>query len=354
VDGEDVTLRIGGRGFAGWLDVGITRAMDAAAGTFRLAVTDRWSGQDSAWPIRSGDACDVAIGADLIIRGYAELVRMRLESGSRSIEVQGRDRSCDLVDCSALHTPDEWRQLDLLALANVLGKPFNIITRAQVPVGEAFATVKLDQGETALEALQRHARLRQLLVMPDGLGGLLLTRAGADRAQVALVEGANLLQVEATRDDSERFSQYVVKGQTGYSDDTDGDTEAHVSARATDAGIARYRPLLMSCEGDSTSATVKARAIWEANVRLGRALQVNATVQGWRQSPTGPLWTPNLRVTVRAPSMRLDEELLIREVTFTRGSTGTTTQLALVPPQAFAVEPPPPPKRDQADELDLS
>ena len=72
--------------------------------------------------------------------------------------------------------------------------------------------------------------------------------------------------------------------------------------------------------------------------------------------PRGPLWAPNLRVSVRAASVRVDEELLVREVTFPRGSAGTTTQLGLVPPQPLAVEPPPPaPKRKSGDdELDLS
>jgi prophage tail gpP-like protein len=337
---DHVELLLGGLLYAGWTEVGITRAMDAAAGTFRLALTDRWVGRDEPWEITPGDACEVRVGGEIVISGYVDIVRSSFSASSHAIEVQGRDRSADLVDCTALHTPDEWRGIDLLGLANRLGKPFGVTARAEVPVGPAFAHVKLDQGEGALEALVRHARMRSLLVMPDGQGNILLTRAGQNRAEVTLAQGENLLEATGTLDWSQRFSDYVVKGQSGYrKEDSDAEREAHIQGQTKDAFVRRYRPLMLTTDADTSGATAQARAVWEANTRIGKSAAASCTVQGWRQRPGGPLWLPNLLVQVRAPWMRMGGQMLVREVTLARGNGGTTAQLEIVSPLTYSPEP---------------
>ncbi|MCY1561688.1 hypothetical protein D9M68_989840 [compost metagenome] len=43
---------------------------------------------------------------------------------------------------------------------------------------------------------------------------------------------------------------------------------------------------------------------------------------------------------VRSAWLRMDGDMIIRQATFERGESGTTTKLDLVSPQAFAPEPP--------------
>lgn len=337
---DSVELLVGGVRFDGWLEASVTRAMDAAAGSFSLSVTDRWSHADAPWRIVPGEACEIRIGGEVVITGYVDSVEASFASGSHSLSAQGRDRSADMVDCAAVHKPDTWKGLTLLQLAQTLAKPFGITVRAEVDVGAALPEVKLQHGETALEALVRHARMRKVLVMPDGRGGVLLTRTGVRHAAVELVQGRNLIEASGTLDFSERFSEYIVKGQSRSKANTDSDSEAHARARVTDAYIKRYRPLVIVASGEVTNATAKERATWEANTRLGKSAQASATVQGWRQTPGGALWEPNLLVMVRAPWLSLEGEMLVKEVTFTKGGGGTTTDLELVSPQAFEPEPP--------------
>ncbi|MDI9240733.1 hypothetical protein QLQ15_17660 [Lysobacter sp. LF1] len=339
--GDTVELLVGGLLYGGWKEVGITRAMDAAAGTFRLNLTDRWVGQEEAWEINAGDLCEVRIGGEAVISGYVDVVNLQFDAGQRAIDVQGRDRSADLIDCSAVHKPDQWRGIALLQLATVLGAPFGVSARAEVSVGAAFAQVKLDHGETAMEALVRHARMRGVLVMPDGRGGLLLTRAGEHRAAVALVQGTNILSASGKLDWSERFSEYLVKGQSTYrEEDSDAEREAHVSGQARDGFVTRYRPLILQADADVTPGAARDRAVWEANSRIGRSAEAGIVVQGWRQSAGGALWAPNQLVQVVAPWLRLAGDMLIRQVTFQLGPQGTTTELAVVSPQAYSPEPP--------------
>lgn len=336
----EVTLLVDGRLYGGWKQASVSRAMDAAAGTFNLTVTDRWEPDSEPWAIEPGDSCEVRVDGETVISGFVDLVRPSFSATDHSLQVQGRDRSGDLVDCSAVHDPDEWKRIGLLRLAEILAKPFGITVKAETDLGAPLDLVKLQHGETALEAINRHAKMRKVLLMPDGKGGLLLTRTGANRADVVLAQGENVLTASGTLDWSERFSEYIVKGQAGYQSNTDSETEAHASGRAQDAYVDRYRPLLLVADTETSSASAKDRAAWEANTRIGKSTPAQVTVQGWRQTEGGALWSPNLLVRARLPWLSMDGEMLIRAVTFDLDDGGTTTTLDLVSPQAYEPEPP--------------
>lgn len=348
---DDLELLVNGQIYAGWTSIGVTRAIDAASGAFTVDLTERWEGQEGAaaqvepWPILPGDQCTVKLGGTAMITGFVDIFRPSYDASSHSINVQGRDKTSDLIDCSAVHAPDQWANIDLLAFAQILAQPFGVtVTLDQgVDVGDKFALIKLQQGETAFEAISRYAKQRKMLCMPDGTGNLLLTRTGNLRAAVGLVQGSNIKGADGTIDHSQRFSVYTVKGQAPFSkDSTDGAAESHLKGGATDQAITRYRPLLIVAEAGGTPASVQERATWEANSRLGKSAVASITVMGWRQQGfTGPLWAPNLLVSIRSPWLRLDGEMLIRQCTFTRDPQGgTETVLEIISPQAFDPEPP--------------
>ncbi|MBO3274123.1 phage baseplate assembly protein [Pseudomonas schmalbachii] len=347
---DDLELLVNGRIYAGWTSIGVTMAIDAASGAFTVDLTERWEGQGSlaaqldAWPILPDDECEIRLGGESMISGYVNIFRPSFDVTSHAINVQGRDRTSDMIDCSAVHDPDQWTNLDLLQFAQILAKPFGVSVRVDqgVSVGDKFQTIKLQQGETAFEAISRYARQRKILCMPDGTGNLLLTRTGNTRAAAALVQGENIKGADGTIDHSQRFSEYIGKAQAAYSATTSGEGEAHLRASTTDSEIPRYRPLLIIAEAGGTPASVQERVNWEANSRLGQSAVASVAVFGWRQfGLTGDLWRPNLLVQVRSEWLRMDGEMLIRQVTFTRSpSDGTTTVLELISPQAFEPEPP--------------
>lgn len=337
---DDIELLVDGKVFSGWLSAGVSRAMDAAAGTYSLSVTDKWTENGERWELSPGDACEVRVGGEVLITGYIDIVRPGFSASDRRMEVQGRDKSADMVDCSAIHKPDHWKSIGLLQLAQILAKPFGITVKAETDLGAPLTQVKLQQGETALEAINRHAKMRKVLVMPDGKGGLLLTRTVTRKATVQLVEGRNLTEADGNLDWSERYSEYVVKGQSGYSAKTDGKAEAHAAATAKDPGVTRYRPLLVVNDGETNAATAKDRATWEANTRIGKSAGATVTVLGWRETEGGPLWQPNTLVLVESKTLRISGEMLIRQVTYTRDEQGTRAKLELVSPQTYESQPP--------------
>lgn len=344
---DEVSLLVNGRAYGGWTQVQVTRALDAIAGAFAISLTERWAGngriqqQVEPWPVRNGDSCQIRIGSDVIIDGYVDQFRPSFGPTDHTIEIQGRDKTADLVDCSAFHQPDQWKNLDLLQIAKILCDPFGISVRAEVPVGEKFPSIKLQQGETVFAALDRLGRFRKVILSPDLGGGVLITRAGRRRAATSLQQGVNIKSASGVLDDSQRFSLYVVKGQNVSASTDDAELEALAEARVTDLGINRYRPLVIMAETGANNASAKERAIWEANVRLGRGAQAQVSVRGWRQRQGGELWAPNILVPIKSSFLRMDGDMLIRQVTYRRTeSDGTVCDLDLVSPQAFSPEPP--------------
>jgi prophage tail gpP-like protein len=113
-----------------------------------------------------------------------------------------------------------------------------------------------------------------------------------------------------------------------------------VQASAKDVSVTRPgRVLLIRPDKGYNAAEAKRRADWEARIRAAKSEVVSVTVQGWRQ-PNGKLWRPNMLSWVQAPRMiGVDGDMLISQVEFSVGESGTITQLHLVRPDAFTPEP---------------
>src|SRR3546814_10159749 len=91
------------------------------------------------------------------------------------------------------------------------------------------------------------------------------------------LQGKNILVADGGHVLSERFSQYVLKGQASGDDEVNGRAASAPSAEAKDPAVTRYRPMLIIGEDQSDIASLKKRAEWEATTRAGRAQQARVT-----------------------------------------------------------------------------
>lgn len=341
---DPITLRINGVDWSYWKSVEITRQMDAIAGAFSISLADKWVNGAQAMPIAAGMECEVLIGQDPVIKGYIDKSTPSFSAQDHGIGITGRDKSADLVDCSAVHKPGHWLNQDALQLCTLLAAPFAVNVTAEGDVGAPFPSFKLEQGETAFEAMDRALKQRELLACPDGAGGLVLLKVGARENGAALVQGENILSASAGFDMTDRFSDYLVQGQQTGNDEVYGLAACAVHAENRDPAVLRYRPLLVRAETNVNPASAKQRAAWECTVRAARAVTVSVTVQGFRQggvgSASGPLWQINALTDVDIPFLRLSQQLIASKVTFRRdASSGSTTTLELKDPASFIPEP---------------
>lgn len=335
-----VTLKVAGQLFEGWTSVTVSKGIKNPAGAFSLEYAKRTDRAAPPASIPPGAACEVLIGGEAVITGWIDATNPAFDAASRSLRVEGRDKAGDLIDCSALNRPGIWKARTLIQIASDLVAPFGIAISARADVGPAFKSFAIQQGETVWEALERLARFRGLLAVSTPAGAVEFIRPGLTRAAFSLVQGEQLLAATAGHDVRDRFSRYVLKGQSAGDDEVNGAAAAGPSAEAADAAITRYRPMLIVAEEQATLASLRARAGWEASVRAAVGERVDLTVQGWRD-PTGAIWAADLIVPVTAPWIDVDGDLLIADVTFSLDDAGgSITVLTCTPADAYRPEPP--------------
>lgn len=328
-------LKVGRTIFGGWTALSVTRSIEQIAGSFELEVTERWAGQASARPIRPGEPCQVLLDGDVVIDGYVDDVLPEYDSENHAVRVTGRDKTGDLVDCSAVYKTGQWHNVKLDVLARDLIAPFGIGLKIETDIGAAFASHSIEESETVFECLERAARMRAVLLVSDASGNLVITRAGSEVIGVQLVEGQNIKGASGHFSWKDRFSTYTVKGQAKGDDFFSGEHAAQPKGMATDDTINRYRPRVVLAEEHGHGVTLKDRAEWEKAVRMGRGNRGTITVQGWRRQD-GVIWQPNTLVPVISPMLSLDAPMLIVGCTWKLADrTGTTTQLTIARREAF-------------------
>lgn len=341
-----ITLTVNGEAHGGWKTARVTRSLDHAAGDFSLTISERWPGQIAPKAIRPGDACVVAVNGQAVITGWVDDVQPKYDATTHEVTFVGRSRTNDLVDCSAIHSPGQWRGLKLEAIAAELAAPFKVSVVAEVSTGAPFPSFSVQQGETVFEAIERMTRMRGVIVTDDNLGNLVITRARRGRASGTLRhrrengDANNILSGTGTFNVQSRFSHYLVKGQSPGSDNWHGEKASGAKSEVvTDGNIGRYRPLLLVAEASADGVSATDRARWERARRGGKSVALEYRVQGWTQDGSGSLWVPNQLVAVEDDFLGVWGALLVAQVTYEIGASGTTTTMRLHPPEAFELLP---------------
>lgn len=343
----DVILKLNQQEYTGWTAIHISRGIEQLAGRFELGLAREVT--DPGIKARPGDACAVSLtDGQPLITGYVDTVTPRFDAASHSLTISGRDRTGDLIDCSAIHDTGQWQDKTLYDIAQDVCSPFGIEVLKAVEVDEVVANAAINDSETVLELLERLARQQGLLLTSDTAGRLVITRAATRRqapAPLGVDGGVPLLSGSADHSWLERYSIYIGKG--AHPDDGFFEPSAAASpgAEVADPAIHRYRPLVLLAEDNATPGSLNQRMTFERNVRAGRGRRIVVTVQGWTQD--GQLWQPNQRVHIKEPRLNVDGELLIVSVTYTLDEGGTRTQLTLADPAAYDIlQTPPVPAED--------
>ena len=337
---DKVTLLVNGSVFSGWENVRITRAIQAISGSFSLKITDRWKTGAASWQIKPLDSCKVAINGQIVITGYIDSVRNGIETNSRTIDVSGRDKTCDLVDCSYDSEKTEFINVNLEKFAREVCRPFGITVTNLVGSLNVVEKLSHNPGETYFEMLNRAAKLAGVLLMSDSIGGIYITRAGTERLSTAIIEGINFLKGSVNLDFSKRFSSYKALGQNTFSGvDEDPGFSSQVSVTASDSMVHRYRPCVIMVESNANIGNAKMRAQWEASSRAANSSQVSVDVPSWSMK-NGNIWPLNKIVFFESKKLGFSGNLLIGSQTFSQSiDDGTKVSLELFREDAFTPEP---------------
>lgn len=333
-----VELRVNGKSFSGWKSVDIERGIEQIAGSFEVSVSEFAPNGDAASNLHDGSKVSVRVNGEDVITGFIDEMEIAHSATQHSLTLRGRDATADLVDCSAMHPSNEWVNIRMLDVVKDLVKDYKIPVKVTTNLGEPFEKWSIEKGESIFENIDKLARFRNVMLMSDGLGGLLLTQPGTETIDTALILGKNILSGRLTRSMQQRFSNYYVYGQRQRNDNYDMDASSQPYGKATDTVVPRHRDFV--CCYEDANASIKSltdRATWQSRVNAARAQVAKITVQGWTHAKG--LWQPNKQVIVTDSLLRLENStMLISNVHFTLDNQGSRTELTLAPRNAFLVD----------------
>jgi prophage tail gpP-like protein len=349
--GDVLTLTVGDQSLSGWQRVTVTRPLAAIPASFSIEVTERYPNAPDI-DLKAGAPCTVTIGGDLVLTGYVDRYAATITPAQHTIRVEGRSKSEDLVDCSALvegigagQPSQPGMQVvnaDALAIAKRLAAPYHVEVQSNLvgplPILPQF---NINLGETVWQIIDRVTRYTRLLVydLPDG--SIMFSTVGTESMASGFTMGENVEAADVMFSMDQRYSEYEAHLTSNMALGTDaGVNTPGIGEIVRDDEVPRFRKLYVISEQFVLGQPLAAdRAKWEKNRRWGQSFAFTVTCDSWRDS-AGKLWAPNMLAPIKAPQMKLaDESWLIGTVTYTRDETGQHCRLGLWPPKAFTIEP---------------
>lgn len=335
---NDISIIIDGQAYTGWEEVTIHSSIERLTSSFEVKLSDKIEGN---LKLLSQKRCTIKIDSDLVLTGYVEKIDISVEKDSHALTISGRDLLSDLVDCSVIGPPYEFRNKTLAQHIDHFVQPFGILFKYDKGVfsNARKMDVTLSPGDSVFEAIDKARRQEGVLLYSDPQGRMLMGYSGKESSVDALIWGKNIKKANIVYDDSNRYKDYYVRGQdTGGNGFDDFGVTIDVVGRAIDPRVIRYRPIMIHAEGEVNKASAKKRAEWEALVRSAGSSVLQVVVAGFRQG-NGALWKKNTIAPVYIPSLYINSDMLISEVSFTKSGSGSETALTLKRPDAFAPEP---------------
>lgn len=343
----DVITRVNGLDFRGWTDISVTRVLGELCADFSFSAID--FPKDDIKKVTIGSEIEILIKTDSrefkVLTGYINRTERSSSEQGYVFGFAGRDKTSDLVGCSAIYPNNTWARKSVSDIIADLCSPFSIgvdsidIARND-PIIEKFS---IKSGETVFDAIDRLCKAYGILPTTDINGDLVLTNIGILRAETQLIDGINLKTFSAIEDDSDRYSTYIAKGQArGIGGDWLRNT-IDIRGEAIDNQVLRYRPMVFMVERHTTRTDIQRQVNWEAQIRAGRAEGFTCVLPGWQQDPKNPLsepWAINSLVEIQSDTFGLSAEMIISSVNYASNeATGRVVNLELSPPEIFAADP---------------
>ena len=343
---DKITLKIGGNEFnKDWTDMRVIRSLDRLCSSFEFTCTQLKPFDRNQWPLKIGSTCEVLIADKPVLVGYIEDVNVDYTKDSHTVTIAGRDKTCDIVDCTRAPVDKDGRTLQvhmgrdirISTMIKKLCEPFGIdvvIDPEAVPLGNtAFPSMTVfDPAAPIIEFVMKGCKTSRLIPMATNDGKLLLTVVGKGQATTKIATGYNVIHGGLKQSNKDVFSIYMTKGYTPGTDFRAPPEYQWTQIFYDKSGLAgRYRPYADLSEVPGDRGTGHNRTYWEAHYRAANSRQYGYSLRGLTQED-GSLWEPNMLVTVLDSVLGIEparSDMLISQVEYTVTNQGSITNLQI-------------------------
>lgn len=343
-------IRINGVPFGLWKSATVQRSIDRNAGAFRFSNSSAAPIGD--YPVKAGDFVEIVINGVRKIAGFVDEITGSQNADGHTIDVKGRDNTADLIDSSV---PDAAKvtegPVSLKGLCDGVIKALGAAIAVKVEV-DGIADFSDDDlqaagsGNTCMSYLVSFARKRQVYLVPDGSGNLLIYRPDStNKSKTPLLHrdgdpSNNVSSCSFIQSQAMRFNSYLCRSQDNFGFGFLGDYAGDGTDRkqtATDAQIRSTRYKEIQAEEAMDETACGKRAAEEGNVRRANGTTYTASVPGVAMAD-GNLWDFGQFVDVIDDYAGISGTFLIKSVEYAVDTTrGTRTQIECCPPDAYQV-----------------
>lgn len=339
-------IRHNGIAYTQWETATFNRSLDNNCGQFSMTSSNPFN---QSFPLRAGDRVQFIVNGISIVNGFVDKITASGDMSGHTLTVAGRDKVSDLIDSSV---PDSVKSIkgpiSLKAMAERIIKALGATIKVIDATGgiDSFSGNDLqaaESGQKCMDFLVSFARKRQVYLITDGNGDLVIFKPNGQKISTQLLhrhEGPNnnIKTAELEIDLSQRFNKYVVRTQSNTAADPDagyGTKSVSVTGTAIDPEIRSSRYLEVQGEQSMTSAEGSQRANEESNLRRAKGLTYTATVYGDSQINGSP-WDIGFLADVFDDYNGVRGELLMFAVATTVDlSGGSVTTIGCGPADAY-------------------
>lgn len=303
----NIQLKVNDKLYSGWQDVGIQKSMLNIADSFRMKIM---KGLDVE--ITNNDLIEILVEGKVFFTGYMDNYSIRIGDTIQPLELLGRSKAMDLVDCNILDNK-QYSNLNIVQIITDLVSPFeiNVTSDLSLNILETFDT-KI--GETYFDAINRLCKQTNTLPISTKNGNIKIIKNQEVESSIILTD-ADFKDIYFTQNYVNRFSTYTYKKESILEDVS--------NANEKDLNISRFRPFVAVNTEDKTNIDL---ANWKMNLDKARSLTLSGTILGWDLE---------INQLVKIDTSLIKNTFLIMDIEYVKGNEGTTSNIILVDKDLF-------------------
>jgi len=324
-------------------------SMRTASGFFSFETT---GDKNNVLPMKAGDAVKMLADGEPVVTGFIDTLDVDYDATTHTILATGRDKTADIIDSSVIGKKEFSKGVTLPSIIRSVISDLGISDISVIDETGGVKAFTKDEvssaeiGQSCIEFIMSFANKRQVLIVTDGKGNLVLTRGSKVPSGLSLIHTTGPLNkrnnVKSARfnvDLTQRFNFYQIRSQGNpvFSLDSTSEQLTEIQGIASDSSVRSSRKLEFQAEESFNAAESKDRAIWEANLRRVNSSRYKVIVQG--HSLNNKVWRPNQLVTALDDFVDIKSSMLISDVEYEYDLVGgSTSKITLVPPDAFTLQ----------------
>ena len=304
-----IQLIANGKKYQGWQNITINRSMLSIADTFSMSI---YNGDEI--DINGGDSIQIFKDGVPFLTGYVDTYKLSIADSKRPLQISGRSKSCDLVDCNIVENKQYINSTPLQIIEDLINV-FDLTVSSSLTL-DTIELFETKNNETFFNAINRLCKQTNTLPISDEYGNITITKNENNTSDIVLKD-EDLLTLDFSQDYSNRYSSYTYRKEAIVTDVTDFTSE--------DEDITRYRPFVDTNSEDRTNEDL---ANWKNNNSKAKSLNLSCSLNSWDY---------DINTIISFDTEIVKGSFLIKDISYSKGDSGTISRLTLVDKGLFDV-----------------